>query len=238
MDSSMKIIIGIAVAVLMTIFAHSVLGAGTNFVDKLEVTANNKLSSAGVKGVDVTFEREPAITRTAILSANIPQEDRAGIKRAIGEINGVGKVRWADDDEAQNSSGDNVADNTKIAAKCQNDINAVMADKKINFKSGSAYVGPNNFALIDEIVVALQPCGDVQFEIQGHTDARGSEAINQSMSQARAQSVKAILVERGLKADNITAKGYGASQPVNIGTTQAANLENRRTIFVINNSIE
>lgn len=237
MDSSIKIIIGLLAAVLMTIIAHSILGAGTNFVDKLEATAKTQLNNAGVKGVDVAFEREPAISRTAILSGNIPQSDRDEIEQLVRAINGVAEVRWADDLD-QSNDGNALGEADKIAAKCQNDINAVMAEKKINFKSGSAYVGPNNFALIDEIIVALKPCGDVQFEIQGHTDIRGSAAINQSMSQARAQSVKAILVERGLHADNITAKGYGASQPINNSNTQAAHVENRRTIFVINNSSE
>ncbi len=240
MDSSTKILIGSVVTVLMALCAHHLFNTGYNFVDGLEEEANAQIAASGVNDVDVIFERDPAVTRTAILTGDVSENERDELIKLVQDIDGVGEVRWAENHEdikpteiAAEATSETAPQNGAVISKCQSDINAVMADKKINFNSGSAYVGPSNFKLIDEIVATLEPCNELRIEIQGHTDLIGSDSINQAMSEARAQSVKTILVERGLNAANITIRGYGATQPIENARTSAANEKNRRTIFVI-----
>jgi OOP family OmpA-OmpF porin len=121
----------------------------------------------------------------------------------------------------------------EAVAECQGDINAVMTGKTVNFQSGSAYLANDGNALLDDVAKALKPCAGTSVEIQGHTDLIGGAEINQTLSQSRADTVKQALVTRGIDAARLTAKGYGASQPLENARTAEANAKNRRTIFVI-----
>lgn len=66
------------------------------------------------------------------------------------------------------------------------------------------------------------------FEVAGHTDAVGSDRYNQNLSQRRANSVRAYLVEQGVDGSKMTAVGYGETQPVADNSTPAGRAENRR----------
>jgi Outer membrane protein and related peptidoglycan-associated (lipo)proteins len=70
-----------------------------------------------------------------------------------------------------------------------------------------------------------------------HTDCRGEEAYNQTLSQRRAQSAVNYLIARGIDAGRLTAVGYGESQPaINCPCnrcTEAEHQANRRTTFRI-----
>jgi OOP family OmpA-OmpF porin len=66
------------------------------------------------------------------------------------------------------------------------------------------------------------------FEVAGHTDAVGSDAYNQNLSERRAGSVRSYLVDQGVDASRMTAVGYGESQPVADNGTAAGRAENRR----------
>ncbi len=121
----------------------------------------------------------------------------------------------------------------EAVAACQEDINTLMTDKSINFQSGSAYIANDSNALLDQVASALKPCTGTAVEIQGHTDLIGGAEINQALSQSRADTVKKALVDRGIPDGQLTAKGYGASQPIENARTAEANAKNRRTIFAV-----
>ena len=119
------------------------------------------------------------------------------------------------------------------ANSCQSDINTLMSGKTINFQSGSAYLANDSIALIGDIAKALAPCNGVNVEVQGHTDLRGDAAINQTLSQSRADTVMNALVGKGVAAAQLSAKGYGQTQPLENARTKEADAKNRRTAFVI-----
>jgi len=122
------------------------------------------------------------------------------------------------------------------AQACQADINTLMESKTIQFQSGSAYLGPESIAVITELATEVKKCAGTQIEVQGHTDLTGPAAINQSTSQTRAEAVVAELVEQGVPASQLTAKGYGSSQPLVDARTSDANTKNRRTVLVVTTS--
>ncbi len=79
---------------------------------------------------------------------------------------------------------------------------------------------------------------EIVIELGSHTDARGSDAYNLTLSQKRADGVKAYLVGRGIKPENVVAKGYGETQLVNrcgngVKCDDEEHLQNRRTEFKI-----
>jgi OmpA-OmpF porin, OOP family len=234
MESSTKILIGAGLTALLAWGSHAVMGKP--FIDRLESSVEAKLAADGTAGVNVAMDREPALRRIVILSGDKTAEERASILAAVKAMPGVADARWADDGTAPAVAAAPVkaeAPATKEAvAECQKDINALMAGKTINFQSGSAYLAENN-AILDEVAAALKPCAGTSVEVQGHTDLVGAAEVNQKLSQARAESVLAALVAKGVPAQRLTAKGYGMTQPLENARNAAANAKNRRTVFSI-----
>ncbi len=244
MDNSTKILIGSVATALLSLGAHTIGSTGSSFVDTLESKTQYELSNVGLDAVAVNFERDPAITRNAVLSGDVTEDQRNKALSIAENIPGIGNVRWADDASGDDASGDGASDDgadaiadepadKAVVAKCQSDINSITEGKNINFRSGSFYVPPTSFGLLDEIAAAIKPCKGVKLEVQGHTDLTGKADVNQRLSDGRAASVRDELIKRGLDPDRIVAKGYGSSQPVENARTSAANAKNRRTIFVI-----
>jgi outer membrane protein OmpA-like peptidoglycan-associated protein len=72
----------------------------------------------------------------------------------------------------------------------------------------------------------------VRFEVQGHTDNQGSDAINDPLSQKRAESVVKALAGLGVDDFNLKAVGKGSHEPVADNKTEAGRAKNRRVVFV------
>lgn len=106
--------------------------------------------------------------------------------------------------------------------------------EKVFFETGSAKILPVSFALLDEIASTLVTNPQIKVvEIQGHTDDRGNDASNLKLSQARAESVVAYLVDKGVAAERLVAKGYGETTPIASNKTNDGRGLNRRVEFQI-----
>jgi OOP family OmpA-OmpF porin len=101
--------------------------------------------------------------------------------------------------------------------------------ENIYFETGSATLLPESEASLDEAGAALEKFVDLRVEIQGHTDTRGGAAMNQRLSQARAESVRSYLLSKfQLRGDNLVARGYGETQPETEERNDEERLRNRR----------
>jgi peptidoglycan-associated lipoprotein len=72
---------------------------------------------------------------------------------------------------------------------------------------------PESMVSLDRLIETLTDNPNITIEIMSHTDARGNEADNLVLSQKRAQSVVNYLIEKGVAADRLQAKGYGKAEP-------------------------
>lgn len=77
----------------------------------------------------------------------------------------------------------------------------------------------------------------LKLEIEGHTDSTGSDELNQTLSEQRADTVRGYLVQQGLASDAITAKGFGKTSPVADNTTAAGRQKNRRVELVVSGEV-
>jgi formylglycine-generating enzyme required for sulfatase activity len=98
----------------------------------------------------------------------------------------------------------------------------------INFDIGKATVKPESFPIIDQIVTYLDNHPQMRIVIEGHTDNTGSVSLNQTLSEKRAQSIKAEIVKRGIDPGRMETIGYGSSKPVADNGTAAGRTQNRR----------
>jgi len=101
------------------------------------------------------------------------------------------------------------------------------------FDTGKTTLKAGAKNVLSRIATQLQTNDKVRVAIEGHTDSVGSEAMNQQLSEKRAQAVKDYLVSRGLSADVVTTVGRGESQPVATNDTPAGRQQNRRVEMII-----
>ena len=83
-------------------------------------------------------------------------------------------------------------------------------------------------SLLDLVAASLKKRPDVKVEVVGHCDWIGSEAYNQKLSIRRAEAVRDYLIRKGVKAENLTFKGYGETQPMADNKTAEGRALNRR----------
>ncbi|MFK5996868.1 MAG: OmpA family protein [Rhodobacterales bacterium] len=120
---------------------------------------------------------------------------------------------------------------TISAENCEKRISIVLASRKISFAPASASIEAASLAVIDNIAEILTECPDAHFEIAGYTDSQGGEESNAALSQARANAVLNALLDRRIKTDKMTAKGYGETQPIADNNTEDGRALNRRIEF-------
>lgn len=107
----------------------------------------------------------------------------------------------------------------------------VNKEIRVLFDTNKSVVKPEYNGDIEAVAKLLKDYPTAKVEIQGHTDSRGSADLNDKLSQERADAVAGVLVKSfGIAADRVTAKGYGASQPVADNKTAEGQAKNRRVI--------
>lgn len=105
--------------------------------------------------------------------------------------------------------------------------------KNLFFASNATTILPESEASLQELYEFLRDNEDVRIRIIGHTDDIGTEEDNQKLSEGRAASVKANIVERGIKANRIETEGHGELDPIATNETAEGRAQNRRVEFVI-----
>ena len=103
----------------------------------------------------------------------------------------------------------------------------------IVFETGKSKVDPISAPVLQHAAAAIKNAPKARIEISGYTDNVGKASTNKRLSLQRAQSVKTYLVELGVPAWQLTAKGYGPSEPVADNTMEEGRSMNRRIEFHI-----
>ncbi len=100
--------------------------------------------------------------------------------------------------------------------------------KGLRFDTAKWFIKSNYLSLINELASILEKNPLLKLEIQGHTDSRGSDALNQTLSENRAREVMDYLSLQGIAKKRLTAKGFGPSKPVATNDTPEGREQNRR----------
>jgi len=232
MQIGSKILTGAAATVILALVGHA--ATGEKFISGLEQKAQTELAARGLDAAKVRFGRDP-LSRDAIEDGDLADSAKQEALNVIMAIPGVSSASWKGEEAIDSAEGDGVAtsaDQDKIA-KCQNDVDKIIETRKINFRSGSAYVSLESKQILDQLAEALQACDGLSITVEGHTDDNGDSGVNRVMSQERADRIKAELVERGFPETLITATGYGSTRPRAKGSDAAADAQNRRIEFRI-----
>ena len=131
-------------------------------------------------------------------------------------------------------------------AKLQQEMTALQAQQTergmvltlgdVLFDTGRAELKAGAFATLDRLATFMRDNPERTLEVEGHTDSTGSDALNQALSQQRAESVRAALVNRGVDGGRIVTKGLGPATPVANNGTAEGRQRNRRVEIVISDT--
>jgi OmpA-OmpF porin, OOP family len=110
----------------------------------------------------------------------------------------------------------------------------ITIKQQIQFALDSAVILPESFGLLTEIADTLIRHQEIRrVEVQGHTDNSGTPEHNRVLSEQRAEAVRAWLVQHGVPADKLVARGYGQERPIAPNVTAGNRARNRRVQFII-----
>ncbi len=199
-----------------------------------ESSVEQKNESSSIQS-EVQQSPQATVQQTATneqeVSVNANEENRS--------INVEENMSTADTNESNESQAPQVVENEQPAPQeieekakeIEAKIKEILQAENIEFETGKAILTPKGKEIVQKIADILKEYPDLKIEIAGHTDAVGNEQKNLKLSQKRAEAVKEALIEAGIAADRLVAKGYGESKPLagETGESQA----NRRVEFHI-----
>jgi outer membrane protein OmpA-like peptidoglycan-associated protein len=159
----------------------------------------------------------------------------AAVGAGIGAITGGGVGYYMDVQEAklrQKMQG------TGVSVVRNGDNITLNMPGNVTFASNSADLNAKFFQALNGVDLVLKEYDKTIVEIAGHTDSTGSAALNQSLSERRAQAVAAYLTSHGLAEKRVITVGAGPSRPVASNDTAAGRQQNRRVELTIVPNVE
>lgn len=112
-------------------------------------------------------------------------------------------------------------------------VDDALADRIVEFESGSAILTESGMQILNEMATALNRVKNKNIRITGHTDSSGNLQKNNQLSLERANTVKTYLISRNIAAVRLSTVGVGAAQPVADNTTPDGRKKNRRIQFEV-----
>jgi outer membrane protein OmpA-like peptidoglycan-associated protein len=116
------------------------------------------------------------------------------------------------------------------AKKTQRGMVITLGD--VLFNTNKAEVKPGGMRNVQKLADYLNQYPQERVLIEGYTDSTGSESLNQSLSERRADAVRHALSGMGVSSDRIDTRGYGESYPI-VGNDTAANRQMNRRVEIV-----
>ncbi len=194
---------------------------GERIEQQVQSNVTGALQAAGITGSKVRTDG-----RNVILAGELPSE--ADIRKAIEAARGAPGVR-----KVQNELTVAAPPPPPPVDEVQVALNKLLAEKRIEFSTGSAVIAPQSYPVLDQIAELLKKRPNALIEIAGHTDASGNPTANLRLSQARADAVRQYLIQKGIPPARLVSTGYGQTRPLADNATREGRNKNRRVEFNI-----
>ena len=193
-------------------------GYKAGVADKVAATTTNVVKDVGTGAADAAKAAGNTVGNAAKAVTNVFGNVNAAALKALDGIKfGAG------------SAGAQMMAFIKGGAKG----NGKFRFNNLNFASGSSTIAGTSGAEVDNLAAILNAYTDVKVSVEGYTDSKGNADSNQTLSQKRADAVKARLITKGIAANRISTKGFGAANPVATNDTAEGRAQNRRIEVVI-----
>lgn len=124
-----------------------------------------------------------------------------------------------------------------LAVKADTRGTVITLSGGVLFATGQATILPGAQAQLNQVADALKTQAEHHFTVEGHTDNQGTDAINNDLSNRRANAVRDYLVVRGVASEAITAQGFGSTRPVADNKSPEGRAMNRRVEIVVDRAV-
>jgi len=112
-------------------------------------------------------------------------------------------------------------------------VGSTFVLKDIFFEFDKSTILQQSFFELMRLITLLNTYPDMQIEVGGHTDSKGSDSYNQRLSESRAKAVADYLISKGISERRLQYRGYGKSKPIDSNETEEGRARNRRVEFKI-----
>ncbi len=119
------------------------------------------------------------------------------------------------------------------AISCQKKFENLLQREQILFAQGGSTIDLNSYPLLERLKLVMDKCEQFGIIISGHTDSKGEEKTNQSLSLNRANAVSSYLIKQGANTNRISTIGYGELNPIADNEVEEGRAKNRRIEFTI-----
>lgn len=205
-----------------------------------------KLARAERAFADASMQRDSILidarTRDAETQRALAEKARTEAEAQRGQAEAARKL--AEERQAAARASKALAESARARAKTleeqldelkakQTERGMVLTLGDVLFDTGRATLNPGAARAIDQLATFLKENPVRTIEVEGYTDSVGSEQMNQTLSERRANAVKNALMDRGIESNRIAARGFGEGNPVASNATAAGRQQNRRVEIVI-----
>jgi outer membrane protein OmpA-like peptidoglycan-associated protein len=150
----------------------------------------------------------------------------AALGAAAGGAGGYGVGKMMDNQERDMRNA--LATSEAAAVSREGNLLAVTFKGDVTFDKNSTEVRPGLYSEINRVAGILNQYPNTLIRVEGHTDSKGSDEFNMNLSKRRADTVKTLLVQRGVADSRIEVVGFGETMPVATNDTEAGRQKNRR----------
>lgn len=180
---------------------------------KLEVSLRNGESSYKINAASGSYQQEVEDLGWYVIAAS-----------SEGYLNAVDSV-WINDPD--------VTPVTKDMTLQPIEVGVTVRLKNIYFDFDKTTLKTESFTELNKVVEFLTQNPTVEIEISGHTDNKGSDEYNATLSQGRSEAVVDYIISQGIAASRLAAHGYGESKPIDTNESEEGRANNRRVEFTI-----
>lgn len=200
--------------------------AGRYFLqDGINYAGADGMGDADAEGADANAEGADANAEGADANAEGADANAEGADANADGMDGEGT-----DGADANAEG---TDAGVDAAGLQGQLTELLKIEPILFKTNSAQIQSGSTATLDKAAEFIKAAGGAKVAINGHTDSRGSDSANQTLSEHRAKAVLDYLVSKGVDAGQLSSAGFGETKPISDNESAEGLQANRRIEFVV-----
>lgn len=171
----------------------------------------------------------------AVLGHQLDDKSGRWAGAALGALIGGGAGYYMDEQqrEFENALREEQEQNQLEIERLRDDTLKLTVDSEISFDFNKANIRPTFYQSLNKLANVINKYDRTVVHIVGHTDSKGANAYNQTLSERRANSVQSYLMTRGVQNYRLETWGRGESEPRATNTTEAGRQLNRRVeIFI------